>query len=296
MKRATVLLLALAFSAATAQEVTLSFKFKKDESIRYKETIDQQMTAEGMPGGGQNVKNIRYTKMFIKSVEDDGTAEVIRSTDSSTTFMNDKPFANPQAAKLEGMQFRMKMTKAGKVLEVGPVSEPADDMTKRLASSMVEQYKQNPGLPDKLVKVGDTWDDEMNTNQDTPSGRLTMKVKTTTKLAGFENGLAVLDVSGTLSGELGAGMGVISGTVKGKRWFAQKEGRESRSEMTMDQNMDMQTQQGNMVMQIKMVQTKGEGWVDYMWVHPQTKKIAGKSSFSKKLANYDGWVAVGIYR
>jgi len=46
----------------------------------------------------------------------------------------------------------------------------------------------------------------------------------------------------------------------------------------------------------RLVQTKGEGWVDYMWQHPQTKKMAGKSTYVKKLVNYDGWVGVGIHR
>jgi hypothetical protein len=46
----------------------------------------------------------------------------------------------------------------------------------------------------------------------------------------------------------------------------------------------------------KVAQTKGEGWVDYLWVHPQTNKTTAKSSFAKKLPNYDGYVAVGIYR
>jgi cytochrome c len=46
---------------------------------------------------------------------------------------------------------------------------------------------------------------------------------------------------------------------------------------------------------IKVAQTKGEGWVTYQWPHPQTKKMATKSTYVKKLTNYDGWVGVGIY-
>jgi signal transduction histidine kinase len=47
---------------------------------------------------------------------------------------------------------------------------------------------------------------------------------------------------------------------------------------------------------VKLAQSKGEGWVDYQWVHPQTNKISPKSSYVRKLANYDGFVLVGIYR
>jgi signal transduction histidine kinase len=46
----------------------------------------------------------------------------------------------------------------------------------------------------------------------------------------------------------------------------------------------------------KTAQAKGEGWVDYVWPHPQTKKLEGKTTYVRKLANYDGWVGVGIYR
>ena len=46
----------------------------------------------------------------------------------------------------------------------------------------------------------------------------------------------------------------------------------------------------------KTAKTKGQGWVDYAWPHPQTKKLEDKSTFVRKLANYDGWVGVGTYR
>jgi signal transduction histidine kinase len=46
----------------------------------------------------------------------------------------------------------------------------------------------------------------------------------------------------------------------------------------------------------KMATTNGEGWVDYAWPHPITKKIEDKSTYVRKLPNYDGWVGVGIYR
>lgn len=41
---------------------------------------------------------------------------------------------------------------------------------------------------------------------------------------------------------------------------------------------------------------KGSGWVDYEWAHPQTKKIESKATFVRRLSNFDGLVAVGIYR
>lgn len=40
----------------------------------------------------------------------------------------------------------------------------------------------------------------------------------------------------------------------------------------------------------------GSGWVDYEWPNPVSKKIEPKSSYARKLANFDGFVAVGVYR
>lgn len=42
--------------------------------------------------------------------------------------------------------------------------------------------------------------------------------------------------------------------------------------------------------------SKGTGWVEYDWPHPQTKKLEGKKTYVRKLVNYNGWVGVGIYR
>src|SRR5690242_18518637 len=45
---------------------------------------------------------------------------------------------------------------------------------------------------------------------------------------------------------------------------------------------------------LDVVNTKGEGWVDYNWVNPTTKKVEPKSSFVKKVG--DVLVGVGIYK
>lgn len=62
--------------------------------------------------------------------------------------------------------------------------------------------------------------------------------------------------------------------------------------------MEMKDPNGVMVVSelTKTATTKGEGWVDYSWPHPQTKKLEDKSTYVRKLQNFDGWVGVGIYR
>jgi len=56
---------------------------------------------------------------------------------------------------------------------------------------------------------------------------------------------------------------------------------------------DGQKQIRNMV---QVAQTKGSGWIDYQWPHPQTKKIAAKSAWVTKIPGYDGFLALGIYK
>lgn len=41
---------------------------------------------------------------------------------------------------------------------------------------------------------------------------------------------------------------------------------------------------------------KGSGWVSYQFTDPTTKKIAQKSSYTVGIPEYDGVIAVGIYR
>lgn len=45
----------------------------------------------------------------------------------------------------------------------------------------------------------------------------------------------------------------------------------------------------------KMVKENGEGWVDYFWPHPLTKKTTAKSSFVKGFDD-EIFVGVGIYK
>jgi signal transduction histidine kinase len=41
---------------------------------------------------------------------------------------------------------------------------------------------------------------------------------------------------------------------------------------------------------------KGEGWVDYDWANPLSKKVEGKSTYIKRIAGTNYMVGVGVYR
>ena len=51
-----------------------------------------------------------------------------------------------------------------------------------------------------------------------------------------------------------------------------------------------------LVKELRDASNKNGDWVDYNWPHPETKKVESKTSYSKKLANYDGFVGVGVYK
>jgi signal transduction histidine kinase len=61
--------------------------------------------------------------------------------------------------------------------------------------------------------------------------------------------------------------------------------------------IDFKDQNGKLfVQELISVGSKGEGWVDYDFTNPSTKKVEGKSSFVKKIPGFDGIVLVGAYR
>lgn len=62
--------------------------------------------------------------------------------------------------------------------------------------------------------------------------------------------------------------------------------------------MELKDQNGKLFVKelTDLAKSKGSGWVEYDWAHPQTKKVDGKVTYALKLSNYDGLVAVGVYR
>ena len=61
--------------------------------------------------------------------------------------------------------------------------------------------------------------------------------------------------------------------------------------------IDFKDQNGKLFVQ-ELISTgsKGEGWVDYDFTNPSTKKVEAKSSFVKRIPGFDGIVLVGAYR
>jgi signal transduction histidine kinase len=61
--------------------------------------------------------------------------------------------------------------------------------------------------------------------------------------------------------------------------------------------IDMKTADGKYFLKemVSVTQSKGAGWVDYMWPNPLTKKTAAKRSWVEKAPGFDGFCGVGAY-
>jgi len=61
---------------------------------------------------------------------------------------------------------------------------------------------------------------------------------------------------------------------------------------------ELKDQNGKLFVQEMMAvaKSKGSGWVDYDWQHPQTKKVEGKTSYTLRIPGYEGFLGVGVYR
>jgi cytochrome c len=47
---------------------------------------------------------------------------------------------------------------------------------------------------------------------------------------------------------------------------------------------------------IDVAKTKGNGWIEYKWPHPQTKAIEDKKAYVVKIPEYEGLIGAGIYK
>lgn len=62
--------------------------------------------------------------------------------------------------------------------------------------------------------------------------------------------------------------------------------------------IDMKSADGKFVIKdfIEIVKAKGEGWYDYKWSNPETKKIQDKTSYVKKIPGSDAFLGCGYYK
>jgi hypothetical protein len=61
--------------------------------------------------------------------------------------------------------------------------------------------------------------------------------------------------------------------------------------------IDLKTADGQFLIKnlVEIARTKGSGWIDYQWPHPQTKKTEAKRAYVMRIPGYDGLVGAGCY-
>lgn len=47
---------------------------------------------------------------------------------------------------------------------------------------------------------------------------------------------------------------------------------------------------------VDLAKTKGSGWSEYQWPHPQTGKVEAKRAYVARIPGYDGLVGAGAYK
>lgn len=68
--------------------------------------------------------------------------------------------------------------------------------------------------------------------------------------------------------------------------------------MTGKNLLELKTADGKPLLKdfIEIIKGKGEGWYDYKWVNPETKKIQDKRSYIKKIPGTNAFLGCGFYK
>lgn len=158
---------------------------------------------------------------------------------------------SPDLSSLKGKTFDMVLSALGSEIDVSAAEALKYDMagaTRNISSGFKMFF---PDLPDKPVKVGDTWPSNAGVDEDMGEIKIRMDFKNVCTLEGFEtvDGMECARVStavtGTLTGS-GSQQGMdmtFAGTTKGKEtwYFVMKEGLfiKSTSETTTEMSIDV---------------------------------------------------------
>ena len=218
------------------QDVTLRYKWTKGETLRYRMTQRTTSTISGVPGseGGMTVEQT-FSQVWKEAVEDvaaDGTT-TLRATFESIDVDMSMPMGrmaydteHPESASdpgamlkamfanMIGESFTVALSPAGVVQRVEGLTRLADKMFASLpanAGPMLgglrqamsdDAMKQNmsqayPTFPDRPLKAGDTWNDQVTTAN--PFGAGTISSASTLKTVAGAGDTQVVTIASTLT-------------------------------------------------------------------------------------------------
>lgn len=218
--------LALAFAPA-AKKMDLNFKLEKGKT--YHQTIDMNSTTkQTIQGQEQTVKQAVSSKMSMELKSEDPAGDTYTLTYENINMQVEQgpnvQTYNSDTAALEtvdpmsriftgitGEKFDATFTKKGKVKKVSGLEGIISDATSGMGpqgQAIASQLSSSFGddglaknletltaiMPEKAVKVGDTW-----TNEQFTSSGLPLILKNTFTLKGVKDKVATIAVDGTLS-------------------------------------------------------------------------------------------------
>jgi len=198
MKTALLFILLLSTNLIFAQSYNLEYKLKKGDNQHYKSSINANITQEVM-GQEFKVKSNAdiYVKLLVDKIADNGNIVIHTSLDSgkahTQTPMMDTTLSLNQYANKRMM---VEVTKKGRITE----REMIDTVDAGMEMSGVSQREsiQFFTLPEKKVKVGDTWKGEITDSINSMGGTVVSSSNLNYKLEKADtsvNGIKCLKIS-----------------------------------------------------------------------------------------------------
>ncbi len=216
--------------------VTLAYQFPERKALSYKHTSSetQNLEIQGQSITTQSQSSIEFTTKQKSAKEGQFTLGVTVDAMEAGAQSQQGNFTADTSA-IVGKSFDMVVTRLGKEIDTSAAAALKFDMGGTGQRDLSAHFQAFfPDLPDRPVKVGDTWPSEDTVTQKVGSGQLRIVAKNTHTLDGFEtvDGYECARIKtvgkGTMTGNIeqgGVGISFDSAIEGTDTWyFAIKEG------------------------------------------------------------------------
>jgi len=216
--------------------VTLAYQFPEGKTVTYRQTSTETQTVEAM-GQQQTSQNSSVIEFSAKqkSSKDGQFALGVTINALKITEDSQQGTSSADTSADVGKSFDMVVSRLGKEIDASGASaiqyELGPNGKRNLAGNFQTFF---PDLPEKPVKIGDTWPSEDNVTEQVGSNEIRINLKNVHTLEGFEtvDGFGCVRiktvVKGTMAGEIdqgGVGLSINANIEGTDTWyFAIKEG------------------------------------------------------------------------
>lgn len=246
-----------------AQDLKFEYKFKPGEIYKTKTTQKNKITGEVLRGRPFEVIVELFSSQRVTGVSEQGVIEMIEAQDSVYATMNGQAIEHPPVEKLNGIQYLRKKTKSGKCLEISPLKElPAE--LKGSLDQQQQECKNEPGFPDRALKIGESWNEEKVFSYDLGVVKIDQTISVVNRFLGFDKrdgfDCAVFRQTATVNGAMNfeeGETGTITGTGRGTKFFATSIGQDLMRFMDAEVNREIETPKGKQAVKI-MINMKTE--------------------------------------